>query len=123
MKYHGRTRQLPIRDPSTHPLALETLYRTLTDRLFRETRNDKERQGITRSNTEKQGMTRRNKEKFGIWGATSERERRKMRSAQMRNKRNEREVSITDLMNQFGINISFLKERELDGFSGKDGYV
>ena len=64
----------------------------------------------------------RNKEKFGIWGATSERERRKMRSAQIRNKSNEREVSITDLMNQFGINISFLKERELDGFSGKDGY-
>lgn len=64
----------------------------------------------------------RNREKFGVWGATSERERRKMRSAQQHNKRNDKEVPITQLMNQFGIKISFLKERELEGFSGKDGY-
>ena len=65
----------------------------------------------------------RNKEKFGIWGATSERERRRIRSAQTHNKKEEREVSITELMNQFGISITFLREKELDSFSGKDGYV
>jgi hypothetical protein len=64
----------------------------------------------------------RNKERFGIWGATSERERRKMRSAQHRNAKKEIEVPITQLMDKFGIHISFLEENELEDFSGKDGY-
>ncbi len=64
----------------------------------------------------------RNKERFGIWGATSERERRKMRSAQHRNAKKEIEVPITQLMDKFGIHISFLEESELEDFSGKDGY-
>ena len=64
----------------------------------------------------------RNRERFGIWGGTSERERRKMRAAQALNKKEEKEVSITKIINQFGINLTLLKERELEGWSGKDGY-
>jgi WhiB family redox-sensing transcriptional regulator len=65
----------------------------------------------------------RNMEKFGIWGGTSERERRKMRTARARNAKADMHISITNLIKQFGINLSTLDNSELDDFSGEDGYV
>ena len=65
----------------------------------------------------------RNTEKFGVWGGTSERERRKMRSAKLRYAKNNRDVTMSQLIEQFGIYLSVLKDSELEDFSGKDGYV
>ena len=64
----------------------------------------------------------RNSEKFGIWGGTSERERRKMRSSKYHIKRNDGEVTVSQLLEQFGINLTILKDSELEAFSGVDGY-
>ena len=64
----------------------------------------------------------RNMEKFGIWGGTSERERRRMRTARARNAKADMQISITHLIEQFGINLSILDNSELDDFSGEDFY-
>ena len=64
----------------------------------------------------------RNNEKFGIWGATSERERRKMRSAKARHQRNGVSTTMMQLIRQFGFNITTLREASLEPFSGEDGY-
>ena len=65
----------------------------------------------------------RGMEKFGIWGGTSERERRKMRSARARYLKNDVDVTITELINQNGINLTTLNDKQLDSFSGEDGFV
>jgi WhiB family redox-sensing transcriptional regulator len=64
----------------------------------------------------------RNSERFGIWGGTSERERRKMRSSKYHIIRNDGKVTVSQLLDQFGINLTILKDSELEAFSGVDGY-
>ena len=64
----------------------------------------------------------RNSERFGVWGGTSERERRKMRASKAYSIKHEQEVTLSELMDKFGINITALKESQLDQFSGEDGY-
>ena len=64
----------------------------------------------------------RNMEKFGVWGGTSERERRRMRSAKTRSIKNGVEITMSQLIRQFGINLSTLSNSKLEEFSGEDGY-
>jgi|TARA_B110001454_G_C12709424_1_gene430069 hypothetical protein len=64
----------------------------------------------------------RNMEKFGIWGGTSERERRRMRSAKTRYAKDGVDMTISQLIRQSGINLTVLKKSQLEDFSGEDWY-
>ena len=45
-----------------------------------------------------------------------------MRSSKYHIKRNDGEVTVSQLLDQFGINLTILKDSELEAFSGVDGY-
>ena len=61
-------------------------------------------------------------EKFGVWGGTSERERRRIRGLRGRQERQGIKLSLTRVMSMCGINISKLKEKDLEPFSGAEGF-
>ena len=64
----------------------------------------------------------KNGEKFGVWGGTSERERRRMRGMRMRQAQKGITLPLSSLMVMCGINVSSLKESQLEPFSGEDDF-
>jgi len=59
-------------------------------------------------------------EKFGVWGGTSERERRKMRGIRRRVLQRGEDIDISTLLSVVNVNISTLKESELEPYSLED---
>jgi len=61
-------------------------------------------------------------EKFGVWGGTSERERRRIRGLRGRQERQGIKLPLSRLMTMCSINITSLKEEELEPFSGAEDF-
>ena len=61
-------------------------------------------------------------EKFGVWGGTSERERRRIRGLRGRQERQGIKLPLSRLMSMCGINITSLKAKDLEPFSGAEDF-
>jgi len=64
----------------------------------------------------------RSMEKFGIWGGTSEKERRKVRSLMQRNRESGRKMSLTEMLRTLGVNYTHIDDDKLESFTGEAPY-
>jgi|APSaa5957512535_1039671.scaffolds.fasta_scaffold02949_14 WhiB family transcriptional regulator, redox-sensing transcriptional regulator len=64
----------------------------------------------------------RSMEKFGIWGGTSERERRKVRSFMRRNRESGKSLLLSEMLHTLGINYTHMKDDLLEPFTGDGMY-